>query len=232
MSLKLTGIKVGKTDITSTYVDSTSQSDVQELTVTAVSLDSMSNITDNFVYNGSEIRPDPIVYAMINGTKTELHRQNGDYTLSYLYNINAGTATVTATGSGNFTGSVSQNFTIHPKEASLQWGDVSWTYDGSEHSTTCIVSNLVGSDTCTVTLTGNSITNIGTTTVTATSLSNPNYSLPNDVTMTLTILAGMFIKVSGTWTPVKKAYKKVSGSWVLQELGSVFDTNKRYIKGN
>ena len=225
------GIKVGKTDITSTYVDNTSQSDTKEFTVVAVSLSSMSTIDDHFVYNGSEIRPEPIVYAVVNGEQMELH--NGEhYTLTYLNNVNAGTATVTATGIGNFTGTVSQNFIINPRIVILQWGTTSWVYDGNQHSTTCEVSNLVSGDTCTVTLSGNTITNVGSTTVTVTDLSNPNYTLTgaSNVSVTLTIMASLFVKLSGVWTPVKKVFKRVSGSWVEQDMTTAFDTTKKYIK--
>ena len=47
---QITGIKVGKTNITSTYVDNISQSDSKAFTVTAVSLGSMSTIDDYFIY--------------------------------------------------------------------------------------------------------------------------------------------------------------------------------------
>ena len=233
---QITGIKVGKTNITSTYVDNTSRSDTKEFTVTAVSLGSMSTIDDYFIYNGSEICPLPIITAIVNGESVEL--QNGrDYTLEYTNNVNASTntvkATVTATGIGNYTGTLSQTWNIVPKVVSLQWGPTSWRYDGNPHSTTCVVSNLVSGDTCTVTLSGNSITNIGSTTVTATGLSNSNYKLPESgITQTLTINPGLFVKISGNWTPVKAVYKRVSGSWVQQDMTTAFSTSGRYIKSN
>ena len=174
---QITGIKVGKTNITSTYVDNISQSDSKAFTVTAVSLGSMSTIDDYFIYNGSEICPLPIITAIVNGESVEL--QNGrDYTLEYTNNVNASTdnkkAIITATGIGNFTGTLTQTFNINPMVVVLNWGPTSWRYDGNPHSTTCTVTNLVPGDTCTVTLSGNSITNIGSTTVTTTGLDNPN----------------------------------------------------------
>ena len=232
---QITGIKVGKTNITSTYVDNTSQSDIKEFTVTAVSLGTISSI-DNSVYDGTEIRPLPIITAVVNGNTVEL--QNGrDYTLEYSNNVNASTnnvkATVKATGIGNFTGTLTQTFNINPMVVVLNWGPTSWRYDGNPHSTTCTVSNLVSGDTCTVTLSGNSITNIGSTTVTATGLSNSNYKLPESgITQTLTINPGLFVKISGNWTPVKAVYKRVSGSWVQQDMTTAFSTSGRYIKSN
>ena len=130
---QITGIKVGKTNITSTYVDNVSQSDSKEFTVTAVSLGSMSTIDDYFIYNGSEICPLPIITAIVNGKSVEL--QNGrDYTLEYTNNVNASTdnkkAIITATGIGNFTGTLTQTFNINPMVVVLNWGPTSWRYDG------------------------------------------------------------------------------------------------------
>ena len=68
---QITGIKVGRTNITSTYVDNTSQSDTKEFTVTAVSLGTISSI-DNSVYDGTEIRPLPTITAVVNGNTVEL----------------------------------------------------------------------------------------------------------------------------------------------------------------
>ncbi len=225
------GIRVGQTNITSTYIDDDSKSSAPKLfEVTAVNLGTISQIED-IEYTGSEIQPDPIVTALVNGQSTQLVR-GVDYTLSYSDNTNAGQATITATGIGNFTGSVSRTWNIIQKEVTLVWGQLSWMYDGTAHSTTCTAIGLVEGDSCIVTLSGNSITNIGTTTVTATGLSNQNYKLPSDVTQTLTISPGMFVKLSGTWTPVKEVYKRVYGSWVKQDITSVFSTSERYLRVN
>ena len=137
---------------------------------------------------------------------------------------------VTAPNHKDYTGTY--HLEIYPLEAVLSWGTLEWTYDGNAHGTTCTVTNLISGDTCMVILSGNSITNIGQTTVTATGLSNSNYSLPSDVTRTLIIAAGLFVKLSGIWTPVKKVYKRVSGSWVEQEITTAFSASEAYIKKN
>ena len=95
---------------------------------------------------------------------------------------NVGTTTVTASLSNdNYTissGGTSKTLSITAKVVTLSWGTLTWVYDGSTHSTTCVVSNLVSGDSCTVTLEGNSVgKNVGTSTVTASSLSNGNYTL-------------------------------------------------------
>jgi hypothetical protein len=59
-------------------------------------------------YTGSAKKPNVTVkdgdYTLVEGK---------DYTVTYSNNTNAGTATATVTGKGNYTGSVSKNFTIN-----------------------------------------------------------------------------------------------------------------------
>lgn len=61
----------------------------------------------SLVYNGTELKPTATVKdgsaVLVEGT---------DYTLAYTNNVNVGTATVTATGIGNYSGTKTANFTI------------------------------------------------------------------------------------------------------------------------
>lgn len=68
------------------------------------------------VYNGKAYEPNVSVSAH-NGTKQVPLKKGRDYTLKYDKNINAGenTASVTITGTGEYKGSVTKNFTITPK---------------------------------------------------------------------------------------------------------------------
>lgn len=119
---------------------------------------------------------------------------------------NKGTATVTASSLSNsnyaLPSSKTNTLTVNARTVTLTWGTITWTYDRAAHSTTCTAGNLCSGDSCTVTLTGNSITNKGTTTVTASSLSNSNYALPSAKTKTLTINARTVTLSWGTvtWT--------------------------------
>ena len=68
----------------------------------------------NKVYTGKNITPSPAVkYG-----KTTL-KKGTDYTLTYAANKNVGTATVTITGKGSYTGSVKKTFKILPKATTL-----------------------------------------------------------------------------------------------------------------
>lgn len=79
-------------------------------------------ITGTFTYNKAEQKPVPtIVYQKYNNeTLTMLEYtlvEGKDYNLTYTNNINAGTATLTATGIGVFKGYCEKDFTINPKSA-------------------------------------------------------------------------------------------------------------------
>ena len=104
-----------------------------------------------------------------------------DYTVAYSNNTNAGTATVTATGKGNYSGQAQKTFTITQKEATLQWSNKELTWTGQALKPTCEVTNLCGTDKCDVTVDGAQV-EAGTYTATATALSNANYKLPQAVT--------------------------------------------------
>lgn len=155
----------------------------------------------------------------------------GNYSITYTL-----TDTTNYCWDDGTTNPVTVNWKITPLTADLVWGTTSWLYDGTAHSTTCTVSNLIGNDSCTVTLSDNSITDVGTIIVTATALSNSNYRLPATSslkTARLTIHPCMYIKAGGEWTPVIAIYKKVNGSWVLQTteatIRSLFSEEGRYL---
>ena len=74
------------------------------LTHPTISIEDIASVT----YTGSAKKPNVIVK---DGETTLV--EGKDYTVTYSNNTNAGTATVTITGKGNYTGSVSKNFTIN-----------------------------------------------------------------------------------------------------------------------
>ena len=84
---------------------------------------------DDQTYTGSQLRPAPVL--TFNGMTLAV---NTDYTVSYSSNTNVGTATVTITGKGNYSGTVTTNFTINPKalEDSFVATIAAQTYTGSE----------------------------------------------------------------------------------------------------
>ena len=70
---------------------------------------------DSWYYSGGEIAPDCKVYS----TQNEELTLGKDYTLRYANNVRAGRATVTAEGTGNYSGTVSEPFDICPGKNEL-----------------------------------------------------------------------------------------------------------------
>ena len=66
---------------------------------------------DSYVFSNAENKPSAKVYY------GDILLKNGkDYTLSYKNNINAGEATAVVTGKGKYSGTITKNFTITPKQ--------------------------------------------------------------------------------------------------------------------
>lgn len=86
---------------------------------------------DDVTYDGTAKTATSIVVK--DGTETLELGADKDYTVSYSGNINAGTATITITGNGNYMGTVSKTFTIKPKAltSTALSGIVDKTYTGS-----------------------------------------------------------------------------------------------------
>ena len=106
-----------------------------------------------------------ITYTGKNYSSNEVPTDAGTYTVQVVCE----TATEIYTGS--------DEFTINPKTASITWSNTSFTYDGQNHVPTATVSNKVGQDSVSVTVSG-AATAAGSYTATATGLDNANYVLP------------------------------------------------------
>lgn len=134
------GIKVGTSNITASFTDNDTKDDSKIIEVVAVNLKSIAS-PDNTVYTGFEQKPEPNVIATV-GTEDKILEKDVDYTLSYKNNINVGTATVIATGIGNFTGIVNANWTINGADITIVISDQSYVYDGTVQGYGLIVSTI------------------------------------------------------------------------------------------
>ena len=84
---------------------------------------------DDTMYNGEEQKNKPTVEDTKTGATLV---ENVDYTLSYSEDvINAGTVTVTITGTGNYEGTVATSYEITPRKVIMTSTDGSKVYDGS-----------------------------------------------------------------------------------------------------
>ena len=127
---------------------------------------SLSSIKDQ-TYNGSALEPD-VTVTLDGKTLTA----DTDYTVAYADNIEPGTAKLTITGSGNYTGTATGTFKIVPipiANAEVS-GLANKTYNGSEQTQTPVVkldgSTLTAGTDYTVSYSNN--INAGTATVTIT----------------------------------------------------------------
>ena len=84
-----------------------------------------------FTYNGGEIKPTVIVTV---GGKTLTDGK--DYTLTFANNVNAGTATVTVKGTGDYTGEATKEFTIVKADNTVTAAPTpnTLTYNGEAHN--------------------------------------------------------------------------------------------------
>ena len=154
------------------------------ITVTAKNLaskDIVITVTSDHVYNATAHTP---TYTVKNGIKTLTN--DTDFTAEVTNNTNAGTATITLTGKGNYTGTKTVSFTIAQKTATLTWSsaeNATLYYNGQAQSVTATISNLESADEgkVTVTVVGGIQTAIGSYTAKATAITGEkaaNYKLP------------------------------------------------------
>lgn len=122
-------VNAGSAKVTVTGKGDYTGSATKNFTISAKSISSAS-VTLNqtsYTFDGSEKKP---TVTVKDGSKT---LANGtDYSASYSNNINVGTATVIVTGKGNYSGTLSKNFTINPKPVvAFNWGQDNWNYNNS-----------------------------------------------------------------------------------------------------
>ncbi len=80
-----------------------------------------------FTYDGQAKKP---IVTVKHGTT--ILAKDTDYTVSYSNNVNAGNGSVTVTGKGNYTDSVTLNFAIKaPEKSEFTWGTDNWNFNNS-----------------------------------------------------------------------------------------------------
>ncbi len=108
----------------------------------------VSEVAGNYTYTGSEIKP-PVAAGTGTPTSGISISDSGavltanDFTVSYSNNKDAGTASVTITGKGNYTGSVTKTFTIG-KAPGREVPDVSGSYTDNGQTYTYTVTPTEG----------------------------------------------------------------------------------------
>lgn len=150
---------------------------------------------DTYTYDGTAKTP---VVTVKDGNKTL--NLNIDYKPIYIKNINAGTATLTIRGEGNYKGNIDKTFTILPKSISsstITLETSEYTYDGIAKTPTVTVKDenktlILDTD---YTVTYNNNINAGTGTVKVTGKGN----YENNITESFIInKADMIVNINGT----------------------------------
>ena len=150
----------------------------------------------SFVYDGNEKKP---AVTLKDGTTTI---SSDNYTVSYTSNKGAGTGKVTVQGKGNYTGSLTKEFTISPKSIAnmdLTVTPTSFVYDGNEKKPTVTLKDgttTISPDNYTVSYTSNK--SAGTGKVTVQGKGNYKDSLTKEFTISPKSISSMELTVNPT----------------------------------
>ena len=128
----------------------------------------------SFVYDGTAKQP-----AVTVQDGSAVLTENTHYTVAYENNVNAGQATVTVTGQGNYTGEKTATFTIAKAQlTAVTLSQTSLTYTGSEQtvSVSSVKAGELDVPAADYDVTGNVQTAAGTYTVTVTAKAESNYA--------------------------------------------------------
>ena len=197
------GFAVGENTITAEYGGSMGlkpQTGSTRLTVQRDLKDAIVTVKGEHFYTNSPIIPE--VSVTWNGTQLT---KDTDYTVDYTDNINAGKATVTVTGTGNYIGKKMESFTIAPAQLNDATVKVNGTYTYTGQAQTPAAGDVVvtlggktvPSDQYTISASNNINAGQATATVTAKAGGNYTGSASGKFTIALASLNDAKVKVSG-----------------------------------
>ncbi len=193
--------------------------------ITGKPIDSLSISTvKSQTYSGSQIKPEPTIkdgsYTLVKDT---------DYTLSYSNNLNAGTATITVKGKGNYSGTRDVEFTINPmsiKGMTMTLNTSSYTYNGNERKPSVTLKNgdsQIYSSNYDITYKNN--INAGTATATVTGKGNYCDSLTAEFTINPYSLSSYYVSVEAI------PAQTYTGAEITPEVVITYNSNEM-IKGS
>ena len=195
------GFAVGENTITAEYGGSMGlkpQTGSTRLTVQGDLKDAIVTVNGKYFYTNSPIIPE--VSVTWNGTRLT---KDTDYTVDYTNNTNAGKATVTVTGTGNYIGTKTESFTIAPAQLNDATVNVNGTYTYTGQAQTPAAGDVVvtlggktvPSDQYTISASNN--INAGQATVTVTGTGNYIGTKTESFTIALASLNDAKVEVSG-----------------------------------
>lgn len=221
----------GTYKITITGINAYSGSKDVTYTIKKKTIGSVTLAATRFVYTGKAITTSVTVKDN-NGVSVP----STGYSVSYSYNVKKGTAKLTVTGKGNYSGSVTRSFTIVAANLSktrLSGVKTSYTYTGKNITPTATVTygskKLVKNTDYTVTYTKNKA--IGTAKITIKGKGNFTGTItktfkiiPKKVTLS-SVSSPKTKQMKVTW----KADKTVTGYEILYSTSSAFKTGKKTV---
>ncbi len=194
----------------------------KDFNIVRAKITSVTLSKSNAAYNGKAWEP-----AVTVKRNDILLTADTDYTVTYKNNVNAGTATVTVKGKGNYTGTISKTFTIKPiKILKVTLSSTSLPYTGKARTPVPTVNTKIAGQL--VTLTRNTDytvayeNNVGIGKGTVTVTAKGNYT--GTITRTFTITPAEILKVTlsstslpytgKAHTPVPTVTAKIAGRMV------------------
>ena len=120
-------------------VTATSKADSSKSVYTTVTVEDPIPVSKNIEDHTVQIEYTSVTYdgtAKTPAVTIQGLKEDVAYEVTYSNNVNAGTATVTVTGIGDFSGTVVKNFTIGKASYSITTTAYSGTYDGKAHTIT------------------------------------------------------------------------------------------------
>ncbi|MBR0377551.1 MAG: leucine-rich repeat protein [Lachnospiraceae bacterium] len=192
----------------------------------SISSCSISGIKSSYYYSGKELRPVPTVK---DGALTL--KAGTDYTVSYSYNINIGTATVKVTGIGNYGNRKILTFTIaaYPisgDRVSAKTGSATYDYTGHVRKPVAVVmfngTRLKAGTDYTVAYRNN--VNPGTATITITGKGNfcQTRQLTYKIALAVPTVTGVEKRAAGSMRITWKKYDAAGGYQVRIGRGDVY----------
>ena len=175
------------------------------------------------IYTGSAIVPNPVVtdnacgYTLVKDT---------DYTLSYANNVNVGTATVTVTGKGNYTGTTNYTFEIARRniaDAVVTLGG-GLTYNGQVQSQS-VSSVNAGGLAVTYTVSGNKATDVGNYTLTVTGTGNFTGTATKQFAIARKLIAGATVTLGSALVYTGSAQSQNVSGVKIDGLNATFSVS-------
>lgn len=200
--------------------------------LTIVLTESGNAVTDDtYTYNGLPITPTVTVYDGAVAEENQLS-VGVDYTVGFSNNLNAGTATVTVTGAGDYDGTATQTFKINPITTTFNesYDDVNMSINSSLTRYTTInhrfgTVSYTSSNSSIAAISSTGVITTGNTTGTATitvSVAEPSPKNYTSATMTYTVTVESYnaeYSYNSNKTPYTFECKK-SGTYLLEVWGA------------